>query len=230
RAVLVISLMIFISGCDPDDDCISGNGNYVVEEYRPGYFENVSNPFSGSVRLKSGDSKVKVSAESNLIHYLDIRAEGVDLRLGSDDICFSSHGIDFTFYSPAYKVLNNNGSADWTSDYLELDPVIISNGSGDIELTGESDEQDIRSAGSGDIDLRKMPANSVDIEVNGSGDVSVIAREYAEVKINGSGDVSIDSLSGILKVFINGSGDLYYSGSPAESHITTNGSGRVYRK
>ena len=228
---LSIIFLLILFGCDEADNCVNGNNNYIQREFTPGYFENVKNPFPGTLILKAGDPKVIVNAESNLMDLLDIRLDGSTLALGTKNgDCFSSHGIDFEIYSDSFRELTNNGSADWTSDFLEFDPVITSNGSGDITLTGQSVTQRIELSGSGDVNLASMPADTAYIKNNASGHAGVQAGEHADVIINGSGSVTVDSLYGELHVVINGSGNLYYSGDPSKEVIKLNGSGQVVKK
>ena len=228
--VLLISFMVIgFYSCD-DESSIVGNGSYVTREYNLNEFENVSNPFSGTVHLRGGNHKVEISAESNIIDLITFNIKDKSLRIGSKDVEFESGGIDLEIYSQNYNRLENNGSANWTSDYLEIDPTIISNGSGSFKLTGQSNMQQIVSNGSGEINLLKMSTENVNIESSSSGKIFVEVSNNATVLSNGSGDITIENISGILTVTINGSGNLYYSGNPSQINQTINGSGSVIQK
>jgi len=227
--VLVISIFIFLTACS--DNCINGDNNYITLEENLNNFENIVNPYPGTVHLKLGDSKVDYSIEENLKNKIEFDINNNTLELkDKDDNCFSSNGIEFIFYSNSYNILENNGSADWTSDSLNFDPIIISNGSGDFNLVGSSNNQEIKSNGSGDIDLSMMPTINAQIESNGSGGITISASDNVDVVSNGSGGITINNITGELSVLINGSGDIYYNGSPSKITVTENGSGRLIEK
>jgi DUF4097 and DUF4098 domain-containing protein YvlB len=222
-----IALLGFLFYSCDDGSSLVGNNNYTTAEYNLNPFENVRNPFPGSVRLKKGDHKIVVNAESNIIDLLTFEVKNNSLQVGSKDKDFESHGINLTIYAQNFNELINNGSANWTSDSLNINPTIISNGSGKFNLTGTSTTQKIQSNGSGKIDLSNMPTKDVEIVSDASGSIFVKAENNANVLINGSGDVTIENISGEIKVTINGSGDLYYSGNPNNIIQTINGSGKV---
>ncbi|PKL80146.1 MAG: hypothetical protein CVV25_05370 [Ignavibacteriae bacterium HGW-Ignavibacteriae-4] len=229
KTTILLTLIILLSACS--DNCINGDNNYIKLETNLSKFENISNPYPGSVNLKSGDYKVIYSIESNLKDRLKIENKGNTLRLTNDaDDCFSSNGIDFEIFSTTYRELENNGSADWTSDSLVFDPIITSNGSGDFHLKGTSNNQEVKSNGSGDIDLTMMPTINAQLKSNGSGEIKITASNNVDVVSNGSGDITINNITGELTVLINGSGDIYYTGSPSKITVRENGSGRLIKR
>jgi hypothetical protein len=131
---LTISTFLILTACS--ENCINGDNNYVTIEKNLSNFENIENPYPGTVHLKNGENKVSYNIEENLKNKIEFDIDNNTLKLkDKDDNCFSSNGIDFIFYSNSYNGLENNGSADWTSDSLNFNPIITSNGSGDITLT-----------------------------------------------------------------------------------------------
>lgn len=222
----ILLLMILSISCDGNSE-ITGNRNYTTLEHDLNEFQSVSNPFPGTVRLKNGNYKIRINAESNILDMITYKIDDKMLILGSDDVNFESNGIDFEIYSQDFNYLINDGSANWTSDSLNIDPMIISNGSGKIELTGKSTTQKIQSNGSGDINLTSMPTENINIEASSTGEILVNVSNNAEVLVNGSGSITLLNLYGILVVTINGSGNVYYSGNPSEIRETLNGSGKV---
>jgi hypothetical protein len=160
-----------------------------------------------------------------------VKVDNSTLRFGTvENNCFNSNGLDFEISSYDFKQLTNNGSANWTSDSIFINPIISSNGSGNIKLTGRSGMQNVESSGSGDVDLWTMPTDSAYAKGNGSGKIILKAGKFCDVIINGSGNVTVDSVYGSLIVEINGSGNLYYSGNPSTLDVQRNGSGRVIKR
>lgn len=229
RLILLGLFVIFMLSCS-DDTCINGNEDFKTFEYELQEFQDVENSFSGTVKLHNGSHRVAAYVESNIADKIDYKVADQSLIIGTKDECINPSEIHFDIYAENFRVLENNGSADWTSDYLEFDPKIISNGSGDIKLIGKSTTQEVLINGSGDIDLSNMETEKADIEVNGSGDAMLKVLNDATVLINGSGDIFIYNITGKLKVEINGSGNLHYSGNPSDKEFKVNGSGQVIKE
>lgn len=217
-----------ITACNSDSSIV-GNKNFVTKEITVGEFENISNPFSGSVILKYGNPKVVITAESNIIDLISIENENNTLKFGAENNDFQSNGVDFVIYSSNFNELTNNGSANWSSDSLNINPTIISNGSGKIELRGKSSNQSINLNSSAEINLNKMPTENCSIDLTGSGNIYVDVSNNLTAVNDGSGNIHVKNIFGILTVTINGSGNLYYSGNPQDIIQTLNGSGRVIK-
>ena len=85
---------------------------------------------------------------------------------------------------------------------------VLSSGSGDIELAGNTKTFVCEIRGSGDVHCENLKSENANINVKGSADVNVFA-----------------SVS--LKARVSGSGDIYYRGNPPNPDITVLGSGVV---
>ena len=80
-------------------------------------------------------------------------------------------------------------------------------GSGNLTLAGTADSVDISIAGSGDVSGKDMKAESVSISVAGSGDVELSSDGTVDAKVMGSGDVRIHG-DAKCKSRAMGSGDI----------------------
>lgn len=228
KVILLLTSLIILAACNSDSSIV-GNNNFVTKEITIGDFENISNPFSGSVILKYGNPKVVITAESNIIDLISIENENNTLKFGAGNTEFESNGVDLVIYSTNFNELTNNGSANWSSDSLNINPTIISNGSGKIELRGKSSIQTINLNSSAEINLNKMPTENCSIDLEGSGNIYVDVSNNLSAVIDGSGNIHVNNILGIITVTINGSGNLYYSGNPQDIIQTLNGSGRVIK-
>ena len=83
-------------------------------------------------------------------------------------------------------------------------------GSGNIRLSGSSNELSARISGSGNADCAELIANDVTAHISGSGNVKVFAN------------TSIDAS-------ISGSGNIYYKGAAKDVKSHKSGSGKVVR-
>ncbi len=104
------------------------------------------------------------------------------------------------------------------------------NGSGNVTLEANTGMLLVGVFGSGDI-LVKGTAQSLGVSVNGSGnfDAAGCAAESADVMVAGSGDISVN-VSSELTGSINGSGNVFYSGDPGTVSVTSDGSGDLIKR
>lgn len=97
-------------------------------------------------------------------------------------------------------------------------------GSGDIDCRVDFEETDIQILGSGDVTLQD--AGETRVRVSGSGDLSAKSARNGLFEMSGSGDVSLDTASGVLYCRIAGSGDFDVgSGEVDELNLRISGSG-----
>ncbi len=104
--------------------------------------------------------------------------------------------------------IQSNGSGDI---YLDLFYDIVSadlNGSPDLHLSGKAQSLAVQSNGSGDIYADQFICNRVNLFISGSGDARVHADSILDVQVNGSGDVTYSGNAGIVNSKMYGSGDL----------------------
>ncbi len=100
--------------------------------------------------------------------------------------------------------IDGSGEVDLKVKYESLDTDI--NGSGDVTLRGNVVEHDAVINGSGDILAVGMKTTETELEINGSGSCEVHATESLDISVNGSGDVKYKGNPQHLNQQINGSG------------------------
>jgi len=121
-----------------------------------------------------------------------------------------------------------SGDISLILDTNELDADV--SGSGDIDLKVNTQQMRANIDGSGRISAEGT-ADDARISINGSGDFDGrdCAMQKADVNISGSGDISVNVASE-LTGSVNGSGDVIYTGDPATVSISDNGSGDVIKR
>jgi len=131
---------------------------------------------------------------------------------------------------PNIEIMQINGSGD--GEIVGVDNARLElniNGSGDLDVTGKSEELEISINGSGDIRMEEVLGKDVDVSINGSGNVELVGGSCnaLEINIHGSGDVEARDMKCVdVDVDVSGSGDseVYASNSLTfDSH----GSGNV---
>jgi len=159
-----------------------------------------------------GEVSLHLSGDDNLLPLVKTECIGGNLEIGSDEALSSNLPLTVTARTGELKSIEINGSAEGRIVGLSGDKVTLGiNGSGELVLTGKVRELELEVAGSGEITANEVQAETVSIDVAGSGEVKVCA-------------------TGKLKVDIAGSGRVEYYCNPAELEKSIAGSGELIRK
>jgi hypothetical protein len=200
----------------------------MTENREAGSFTAIELSVSTALEIRKGDvTSVKLSIDDNLLPLITTRVEGSTLTIRSDKNLAPSDAAKITITVPAISVVSVAGSSKVTIEELsgpktelslagssEVTGTVNSEalecdiaGSGKITMSGASKSVAISVAGSGELQLQKVIADSVTIDIAGSGTAFVHADSSLKVSIAGSGDVSY---SGKAKVeqSIAGSGSV----------------------
>ena len=84
-------------------------------------------------------------------------------------------------------------------------------GSGDMKLSGNVENLEVKVSGSGDFEGYSLEAANVEVYVSGSGDAQVTANSSIKARVNGSGDVR-------------------YKGNPERNDTKVMGSGTIKKQ
>nr|WKN39104.1 DUF2807 domain-containing protein [Tunicatimonas sp. TK19036] len=220
---------------DDDDDgfgagpTVRGSGNVITEGRVISSFTQIEVDGSANVFLSQGNEQiVEIEADDNIIPVITTEVRGGELEIGSSRNYRTSNPVNIYITVPVISAIKIDGSGDvfgetsMGGDQLELEVSgsgnmdlelyytqlwVESNGSGDFQLFGEVDDQEVRISGSGNYQARDLTSENCDIRISGSGDAAVSASEYLKAEIRGSGNI------------------LYYGDPQIESSVS--GSGNV---
>jgi DNA-binding transcriptional regulator YdaS (Cro superfamily) len=124
--------------------------------------------------------------------------------------------------------LSNAGCGDWTVANVKGKLSINQAGSGDTRA-GTASGADINIAGSGDISLQEI-SGDLDVNIAGSGDVTAASVSGGlEANVMGSGDVKVaGGHARSIEVSVAGSGDVTFDGVADSLKASVMGSGDVH--
>ena len=106
------------------------------------------------------------------------------------------------------------GSGKVTVDKLTAGSVKASvEGSGDIKLGGEANDQVVSIDGSGKYLAADLKTHTAKVQIDGSGDAKISASDDLKIEVNGSGDIGYYGNPKVQKS-INGSGSVKALGEP----------------
>ncbi len=213
--------------CDPD--CIDGSGPVKSETRNVGSFNGIKLGLSAEVQVEqSAVQECIIKAQSNLLPVIETNIVDGSLSISSKNCIGSSEPLIILIKGPEISKFIVNGSGSITTigkisgNHLEFGV----NGSGKIiaEVDGEQIYGGIK--GSGAISL-KGTAKDQYVKLTGSGnyDAAELATVKSDVNLDGSGELSVFAIEK-LNAGLNGSGNIFYKGSPKTS-ISVQGSGSV---
>ncbi|HYN99654.1 MAG TPA: DUF2807 domain-containing protein [Actinomycetota bacterium] len=165
----------------------------------------------GTLIVRQADSEdISVEAPDDLLPRIRTDVAGSRLTIGFDPGT-GSGAVGSVVYRVTVKdlvELKSLGGGQIQATNLSGGSLVVeNNGSTDIEMSGSTDHLTLTLNGSGNFDGRSLQAQSVEAELNGSGDASVSATDRLQAELSGSGG-------------------LEYSGNPEVSQ-SARGSGRV---
>ena len=211
---------------------VKGNGHVVEITRLVKNFDGIYVSGGFDVELVPGkEGPVRISAEENLLPYLETVVEDgkLKLRWQKNTSISTRKGVKITVNVEKINKLVLTGSADITTKMaLRSDMMSLKvTGSGDMDIELNVDRLEASVSGSGDMEL-KGTAQKIEAGVTGSGDLDALnlRTNEAKVRVSGSGSLKI-TVTDKLVARVSGSGDVFYKGNPEIEDINVSGSGEV---
>jgi len=187
---------------------IRGNGNIKTDQRTISAFTNLDAGGAFLIEWQNGAPALSITADENLISYIDSDVSGDTLHLHTRDQIWPTHGIKVVISSLRRSGAKISGAVRLTATQLAGPEFAFqSTGASRVTLDGSVDEL-----------LADMTGAS-ELKANG------LQTKTAEISTTGAADAEL-AVSEILKVAITGAGKVSYSGNPktVEKHITGAGS------
>ena len=231
-----LTLVLAVSACTLSATAYTvGSGHLATETRNVSDFHAVELESDGDVIITQGSTEgLTVEAEGNSLPVIATSVDGKGtLHLGFksgesvqttkrttfklsakliDSLALAGSG---DIHADSLTVPNNGkftvevpGSGNISVGTLTAGSVQASlDGSGDIKLGGEANNQTVSIDGSGKYETADLKTRAAKVDINGSGDAKVSASDDLKIEINGSGDVGYYGTPRVKKS-INGSGDV----------------------
>ncbi|MGE5394122.1 MAG: head GIN domain-containing protein [Candidatus Saccharibacteria bacterium] len=229
---LVFVFVLGVISC-VDDILLEGNGDMRSEFRSASGFDEIASTGDFRVTVKPGEEySVEVSAESNLLSYIETEVSGTTLKIKTRGIhsLVENSPVEISISTPMLKGLSLSGSGlIKTGRFLCGDFKVALSGSGDIESEVNADHVKANVSGSGTILLAGQSRES-ELVVSGSGKIKAydLSHKNCDAIISGSGSMFLNA-SESLTARIAGSGIIYYVSAPV-IHTSIYGSGGVVNK
>ena len=223
-------LLLSLSSCL---DSITGNGVRATENRTVPFFNKVKSDGSFKVYItNSEETDVVVSADENLLQYIETYVSGETLHLDIEEWHSVKAVVPLEVYiaMPELEGIVQSGSGRITTDYYEAGHFDVTlSGSGSIYTEFASESAELVLSGSGKIEIAGY-ADYAKMKISGSGNIEGADFEVTNCRTytSGSGNMWL-SVENELESHISGSGNVYYYGSPTVEK-SVSGSGNVIQK
>ncbi|MCC7429294.1 DUF2807 domain-containing protein [bacterium] len=212
---LALPLLVFGCACSGNGKNIRGNGVSKTETREVGNFTSIELDGSFDVHVTCQEKQnLEISGDENILPLVktEVRNNTLRVYLDHEGSLSTTKKLELTISVENIEKINLSGSGDIFVDNLANEKFSVQiDGSGDVQLSGETDFFATEINGSGNVQAEKLASKNAEVEINGSGDVVVNVSEKIEAEINGSGDIS-------------------YYGNPTSVSKNINGSGRISKQ
>lgn len=121
------------------------------------------------------------------------------------------NSVTLTIVAPKVETFRLNGAQSMTiHDYDQPSLTLEANGASAVEAKGSADKITLRLNGASHADLGDMINDEATVEVNGASNASVSPKTSVDIRINGVGNVSLGSRPARINKEVHGIGGVSY--------------------
>jgi hypothetical protein len=187
-----------------------GSGKLETETRSVESFSRIESNIGADIIVHVGaPQKVTLTIDDNLLDNITTKVHGQTLEISSRKSFSVERDCRLEIWIPTLEGFSSNGSGDVeVHDLKGGDFSYELSGSGNFTAYGSVDRLDVQLNGSGNVDTRKLTAEDVEVSINGSGDAVVSAKGSLNIEINGSGNVSYFGNPEQIHQDVSGSGSI----------------------
>lgn len=203
--LLYLCLSFALISCDEESICLIGSGHTRNYPLSVASFTEVTLLGPVNLNIRQGDvSSVEVIAEPEMMAELDYQVHDGELEIGyqGNVSCFETvHGVWIEITVPTVDRINVFGVSEIKSvGDLYLDHLVLDiNGVGNVELSGEVQNQSIRVDGSASIHNLALQSSTTSIKVRGSAEIEVAVSDQLNIDLEGSASITYEGSPSINK-------------------------------
>lgn len=133
---------------------------------------------------------LKITGDDNIVPWMQTEVKDGELQLSITKSYSSKLPITVSIASPQLEAISLEGSSAMRLNSIQAANFLIhSIGSGDISASGRVAFLKIHILGTGDVDVKNLISDKVNINVKGSGDLVLTAKQSLTTVVSGTGDI-----------------------------------------
>lgn len=210
--LLIVSSVLFTSGCNRFHPGIKGSGVRKTERRDVAAFTSISTEGAFDIDVVAQkDQSVEIEADDNVLPVIETEVKDGVLHIRTHGSLSLSNNIEIKIGIPNIERVSASGAGSINVKNLKNDIFDIDvNGAPTIRASGDTRVARIEANGAAQIDTMKLHATEVTVNSNGVSSVQVYAGN-------------------VLNVTVSGPSHVTYAGDP-EVKQTVNGPGSVAKK
>lgn len=196
------------------DGCTRGSGKSKTETRELGTFSQIHASGVYQINIRAGhDTQVfTIQGDDNILPFIKTGVKGDLLEIFTDKAICPTLDVVIDIQVKNLDKVIAAGSDDYIIKGLDNREFALSlSGTGNIEVMGKTGTFFLDLSGSGDVIARELKAETVDVNIEGTGNATVFASEQ-------------------LKAEIGGVADVHYFGNPKEVVQEIYGVGTLYKE
>jgi hypothetical protein len=227
---------------------VQGDGHSLSERRTVTTFSSIEANTAIDVQVTRGDSlSVVVTADENLVPLITTRLAGSTLVIGQTEdvvpntaslVTISVANLDVAKLDGSGSMtvsgfrgsdiqLFASGSGNLTAGLQTTTLEVTSSGSGDVALSGDTSGLTLSATGSGSVDANSLVVHDARVDLDGSGNASLVVGGSSALSVSGSGSISAELDKGPANLAVSGSGSIYWSGNASIASESRTGSGNI---
>lgn len=204
---LIAVIALFVSGCWWPG--IRGNGHIVTDQRKVTEFSDVKADGAFEIEWHSGAPSLSITADDNLLKYLENRVDGTTLRLHTAEQLRPTRRIKVLVTSPTLTGLSFAGAVRFNATQLSGAKFYLETaGACKITLGGNVDELLAEMSGASKLMANGLHTKNADISTSGASKAETYATEVLRVSISGAGKVTYYGHPKKVERHVSGAGSI----------------------
>lgn len=156
-------------------------------------FEEVELKAIGDLYIQQGDSEsLTVEAEEDVLPKIRTKVKNNRLIIAPkrNTSINTTEPINYELTLKDLTGLEVSGSGDVQAEDISTDELAVTiNGTGDVEISGKADSQNVEISGSGDYTAEDLESKQAKVDVGGTGSAIVNVSDELDARVSGTGSV-----------------------------------------
>ena len=202
------ALALFLPACDIGG--IRGNGHIVTNQRPVGEFSEIHAEGYFEIEWRTGAPSCTITADENLLQYIDTSVSGNVLRLHTRERIWTAHRLKVVISSSNMRGAELTGACRLNATQLSGPKFYVrSEGAARIVLSGKVDELLADTEGAARLDADELQTKTAQISCEGASRAEVSASEALRVSISGAGKVTYAGEPKTIEKHISGAGSIH---------------------
>jgi hypothetical protein len=183
---------IIIDGYDMggSTSAIKGSGVKATIERKVQSFSSIKSDGQFDINYRNGKQSLSISGDNNIINHISTRVDNGELFISINNSYSSYQPIVINLSSKTLETVTLDGASTMVLDDIKSNKLRINLiGTADIFANGVVNKLELNIQGTGDVKARKLNAQFVSVNLEGTSDIELTARTELNIDVSGVGDI-----------------------------------------